>query len=324
MPKRRKLTLLIIGILVLIGGGFGFWQYNGGKLFSSAATTSGQTFSDVPQSYWAYLEIEAAYRGGIVQGYSNGTFKPEGVVTHDQIAVFLARAIAGGDSKVPSYNKHWVQTFSDIPRTYWAYKYIEYLVTKEVLICLPPGNCSYKPTINVTRELMAVYLARAIAGGERKVPPALNEPTFQDVPKTNPAYKYIEYLAKMGVVSGYPDPNGNTYRPTDVVTRAQLSVYVTRAFGLISSALVADISGKVTTSTGAVLANAYLVFDEGEGIVQADANGNFNIKGLDATTYEVEIYDANGRLYENPDLNKHLISPVYGANTINFSGLVGK
>jgi hypothetical protein len=43
-------------------------------------------------------------------------------------------------------------------------------------------------------------------------------------------YKHVEYLLERDVVSGYPD---GLYRPTATVTRDQMAVYVSRAFGLM-------------------------------------------------------------------------------------------
>ncbi len=61
---------------------------------------------------------------------------------------------------------------------------------------------------------------------------------FPDVPDTgygddgtDPywAYTHIEYCVERGVVLGYLD---GYYHPDEVVTRAQMAVYVARAFGL--------------------------------------------------------------------------------------------
>ena len=80
-------------------------------------------FSDVSSSasdpYWALWEIEAAYAAGIVQGYSDGTYKPTDPVTRDQMAVYISRALAGGDAAVPAGPS--TATFSDVATDYWAF-----------------------------------------------------------------------------------------------------------------------------------------------------------------------------------------------------------
>ncbi len=192
-------------------------------------------FSDVSSSvsdpYWALWEIEAAYAAGIVKGYSDGTYKPTDPVTRDQMAVYISRALAGGDAQVPSGPA--TATFSDVPTDYWAFKYVEYAVSKAVVKGYSDGT--YKPADQVTRDQMAVFIARAIAtptdGADlvNYTPPAT--PTFPDVATTFWAYKYVEYIAQptIAVTQGYPDGD---YHPEYVCTRDQMAVYVARAFKL--------------------------------------------------------------------------------------------
>jgi hypothetical protein len=52
---------------------------------------SGKIFSDTA-SHWAGDYISAAYAAGIVSGYSNGSFKPDDLITREQMAVMIAKA----------------------------------------------------------------------------------------------------------------------------------------------------------------------------------------------------------------------------------------
>ncbi len=330
----KKTGFIFIGLVLVIGLGYLGWQRKH-PIKAVLGTVASCTFSDVPLSHPQQPYIFAACIANIVTGYSDGTFKPENLVTHDQVAVVIARALAGKDGVPAATTRTYCAPISS---TFWAYKEIEYLVSKKVLLCLNPQRCCavnapsgtvqscgtgcrFSPGLNVNRALISVYLARAIAGEESKIPAGPTTATFKDVPTTVAYYKHVEYLYKMGVASGYAD---GTFHPAENVTRAQLAQLVAKAFDLMSTALVANVSGRVTTNTSAPLVNAYLVFDEGKAIVQTDANGNFSLEGLDATIYEVEIYDSTGRLYESSDLNNHLTPLNYGQQTINFSGLVPK
>jgi len=79
---------------------------------------------------------------------------------------------------------------------------------------------------------MAVFVARAVAGGDGDVPDPPATPTFPDVtPSTAWAWaqKYVEYIASRSVVGGYGD---GTYRPDTICTRDQMAVFVARAFEL--------------------------------------------------------------------------------------------
>jgi hypothetical protein len=189
-----------------------------------------QHFRDVPRDFWAFDEIEACAAAGIVQGYWDSTYRPDLEVTRDQMAVYIARALAGGDAAVPTGPA--APTFPDVSPDYWAFRYIEYCAANDVVQGYPGGN--YRPAEVVNRGQMAVYIARAIAsptgdaGLADYTPPA--EPTFSDVTADNDwawCYRYVEYCADNDIVQGYWD---GTYHPERAVTRDQMAVYIARAF----------------------------------------------------------------------------------------------
>ena len=186
-------------------------------------------FADVAPWHWAYEAVEAAAAAGIVHGYEDGTYRPHIIVSRDQMAVFIARALAGGDAYVPTGPE--TPHFPDVGTDHWAYKHIEYCFAQNIVEGLPSGY--YRPTWSVDRAQMAVYIARSIvdprgeAGLEGYVPPTT--PDFPDVDTDHWAYKHIEYCFSEGIVQGLPS---GYYRPSWFVDRAQMAVYVTRGFGL--------------------------------------------------------------------------------------------
>jgi hypothetical protein len=188
-------------------------------------------FDDIPFTYWAYNEIEACAVASIVKGYKDNTYQPGTAVTRDQMAVYISRALVGGDDKVPTGPA--TATFSDVPIDYWAFKYVEYAKAEQIVQGYPDGR--YHPGVELDRGQMAVFIARAIAtpsAGTDLVnytPPTTA--TFPDVPTSFWAYKYVEYIAQpaIGVTKGYPDGD---YHPEYVCTRDQMAVYVARAFKL--------------------------------------------------------------------------------------------
>ncbi|MFC5532030.1 S-layer homology domain-containing protein [Cohnella yongneupensis] len=61
-------------------------------------------FKDVPATHWAYDYINEAVAKGIVNGYSNGTFKPNDPVT---VAEFLKMIFLSMSEKDPDGRIHW-------------------------------------------------------------------------------------------------------------------------------------------------------------------------------------------------------------------------
>ncbi len=187
------------------------------------------SFPDAPvaaPAHWAAYEIIACATEGIVQGFPDGNYRPDEAITRDQMAVYLSRALAGGDEYVPTGPV--TASFSDVPVGYWAYDHVEYARDQHVVMGYTPTT--YEPTLVVSRAQMAVFLARAIAGDDQSVPAPSAGPTFSDVPEDFWAHRHIEYIAAAEVVGGY---GGGLYQPMGPVTRDQMAVFVCRAFGLL-------------------------------------------------------------------------------------------
>jgi hypothetical protein len=188
-------------------------------------------FHDVPKSHWAFEAIMACVDAGIVAGYPDGRYRPDRPVTRDQMAVYIARAIAGGDMSVPAAAGD--ANFPDVLEDFWAYRHIQYAAASNVVAGYEDGL--YHPEYEVTRDQMAVYVARALVAPTGEAALADYVPAdphnFPDVPDTFWAYKHIEYCVENDVVMGYED---GLYHPYVVVTRDQMAVYIARAFDLLT------------------------------------------------------------------------------------------
>jgi PKD repeat protein len=115
------------------------------------------TFTDVPSSHWAYKHIEYAVSQGVVQGYDATHYVPNVVVDRGQMAVFIARAkgwVKLGDDMTTA-----PQLFPDVPTGFWAGTAIKACVDHTVVQGYLDGL--YRPGDPVTRDQMAVYVARA-------------------------------------------------------------------------------------------------------------------------------------------------------------------
>lgn len=81
----------------------------------------------------------------------------------------------------------------------------------------------YCPKSGVSRAEMAAFLLRAIGDAS----PPSSSGTFRDVPAGQWYTGYVERLAELGISVGYGD---GTFRPHAAVTRAEMAVFLTRAF----------------------------------------------------------------------------------------------
>jgi ELWxxDGT repeat protein len=109
-------------------------------------------------------------------------------------------------------------TFTDVPSTYWAWRFIESLAASGVT-----GGCGggdFCPGDYVNRAQMAVFVLAA----RGTVPPPATGTRFNDVPLGYWAGPWIEELAREGVVSGCA---ANLYCPGNLLTRAEMAVLLT-------------------------------------------------------------------------------------------------
>jgi hypothetical protein len=183
-------------------------------------------FPDVPYWLWAKEAIAAVADAGIVSGYPDGRYQPGLLVSRDQMAVFVARVLAGGDESIPPGPSR--PTLVDVPSSHWAYDYVEYCAARGIVQGIRPGF--YAPRLGVDRGQMAAFLARALVGQDGVVPSGPPTASFDDVPTSFWAFNEIESLRQRGIVSGYPD---ELYHPEHAVTRDQMAAFIVRAFGLM-------------------------------------------------------------------------------------------
>jgi PKD repeat protein len=113
--------------------------------------------------------------------------------------------------------------FSDVPPDYWAYNGVMACYDVDLVAGYPDDT--YRPSVSVSRDQMAVYVSRALAGNDENVPEGPAEPSFADVPSDYWAYRYIEYAKDQQIALGFPD---GFFHPAEAVNRGQMAVFVAR------------------------------------------------------------------------------------------------
>ncbi len=204
------------------GTGYVLYAHHAGQdmYFTTIPGTCATTFCDVPAGYWAYPQIEQFAQRGITTGCDTKLYCPERGVTRAEMAVFLERTL--GDTAPPTPTS---QRFTDVPSNYWAYAFIDQFAGRGVTTGC--NATEYCPDRGVTRAEMAAFLIRALQGAQDTSPQI-----FADVPPTHPQYGYIQALYKRGITTGC-GTNGQgqlLYCPDRGVTRAEMAVFITRAF----------------------------------------------------------------------------------------------
>jgi uncharacterized repeat protein (TIGR02543 family) len=187
-----------------------------------------QIFVDVLPDHWAASWIVRLYQAGITSGCATGPLRycPEDPVTRAQMAVFLERGMQGSAYAPPAGTG---AVFADVPLSYWAADWIEKFYADGITSGCGTDPLIYCPDNPVTRAQMAVFLLRA-RHGAAYTPPEVEENTgFNDVPDDYWAAAWIKQLAAEAITTGCGSDN---YCPENPVTRAEMAVFLVRAFNL--------------------------------------------------------------------------------------------
>lgn len=147
-----------------------------------ADKTYSNPFSDVPKGCWAANYIGYMQQFGIITGYSDGSFRPDAPVTRAEFA-----AIASRFEKLTEGSK----SFTDVPDTYWAARYIDFAATRGWVTGYSDGT--FKPENTITRAEVAAVTCRLLerSADQSYIRSHLKElRTFSDVTESHWAYWY--------------------------------------------------------------------------------------------------------------------------------------
>jgi hypothetical protein len=184
----------------------------------------GDSFSDVFRISPYYRFVETIFHHQITAGCTPGAYCPTNPVSREQMSVFVLVAKQGAGYQPPPCVPPNI--FNDVPETSPYCKFVEELSRRQVVSGCGGGN--FCPTDPVTREQMAVFVLRTL-GGFQFTPPACTVPLFADVPASSPFCKFVEEMSRRQITSGC---GPGIYCPTQAVTREQMAVFLSTAFGL--------------------------------------------------------------------------------------------
>ncbi len=182
-------------------------------------------FLDVPPAHIFHDFVNTIARNGVTAGCGTGIYCPTAPNTRAQMAVFLLKSKYGAAHVPPPASG---AIFLDVPAADPFAPWIEELASLGVTGGCGGGN--YCPGAPVTRAQMAVFLLKTLYDATYVPPPATGT-IFGDVPAGSFAAAWIEDLFQRGITGGC-QVSPPLYCPGDPNTRGQMSVFLTKTFGL--------------------------------------------------------------------------------------------
>ena len=182
------------------------------------------TFSDIEDGAWEQPYVNELVERRVINGYEDGTFRPNAFVTRSEFAKMMYLALQL--DKTWDYSGVIVDQpfFVDVIPDNWDYLYVKYVGRYMTGFKAVDGNVYFKGAEAAVREDMAVALVKALGldGLENSDYANINEELgriFSDYEEISPNLrKHVLIAYKHKLINGYPD---GTFGAQKYITRAE-------------------------------------------------------------------------------------------------------
>lgn len=278
------------------------------------------TPSDI-SSHWAKAYVEDWIDQGLVNGYPDGTFKPDNKITRAEFMVLVNGAFG--------YTAESDKLYSDVSADDWYADAVAIATNAGYIGGYPDGTV--KPNNPISRQEVAVVIMKVNnltenVGATEKFADAAGIPAWSK--------GAIGAAVYAGIVSGYPD---GTFKAADSITRAEAVVALSRAKGdVVTPADEVTIYDKVGTYgpetgtetldgdaiikiSGVVLENTVITGDLTIDKAVGSGNATFKNVTVNGDTY-INGGGANSVTFTDCTINKAYVLKDSGAVRVVVSG----
>lgn len=171
-------------------------------------------FDDLRRTPWANDAVTALVERKIVDGYGDGTFRPERNITRAEFVTLVIKAFYPNAEAMDC-------GFKDVSRDSWAYPYIA--AASNLGIVNGIGDNQFGPELNIKRQDMAVIINNIFAAMGRTANKD-DAAAFNDQAQVSEyAQDAVKMMRAAGIVNG---DDGNNFNPQSEATRAESAVII--------------------------------------------------------------------------------------------------
>lgn len=174
MNNLKKVLALVVAVAMLASFGF---------------VASAADFSDVASNANYADAVNLLSNLGIINGYEDGTFRPDNTITRAEVAAIMVRMLGAEDSVEPG-----ATVFTDVPADNWASGYINEAQARGIIDGM--GDGTFAPNAEVTYEQVVKMLVCALG--------------YEPAAAANGGYPtgYLYYASRIGVTKGVSGTTG--------------------------------------------------------------------------------------------------------------------
>ncbi len=229
---------------------------------SSVAALAATSFPDVADTADYATAVNELTALGIVNGYEDGTFGPDKLVTRAEITKMIVLALGSASSAESSANQN--TAFTDVTANHWAAGYVTVGTSGDPAFIQGMGDGTFAPESNVTYAQAVTMLVRAT--GYETWAKVAGYPTG-----------YLSYASQLGILDGVKNVGNNTE-----LNRGQVAILIDNA--LEAPLLVRD--GYTTDAWG----------NQTENLVQKDGTGSKDYASL--LSNNLDAYKVSGMVVD--------------------------
>ncbi len=170
-------------------------------------------FADIGEIHPHYKAIRFLKNEGIIEGYPDGTFKPDNVVSRVEVIKFILEGI-GSDLKYARTLK-----FSDTNLNEWYAGYLYTAMENGIVDGYPDGT--FKPSNSVKK---VEFLKMLIESMNIDVNPNVGRFTFTDVNEDEWYAPYVKFAIDKNLI----DVEGRQFKPNEEMSREQVAEAIYR------------------------------------------------------------------------------------------------
>lgn len=230
------------------------------------ATEKQAIFSDTSINSWYYPHMEMLVGKGGINGYTDGTFKPDNIITNAEFVKIIVGLV---DGDVSAFDVHWADGYIQKAKS------LGIVDTDELPIT------DYDEPIR--RQTMAKYAARTMNRVLGETPAENTSEYTADIKDWSDVCEackpYVAEVYSKGVICGMPD---GTFSGANYTTRAESTTMLVRMI---------DKSYRVKMYSGVAFNDTTDVLSDGKMTVEKSKNF------MDITLEDLKFYKENGKYY---------------------------
>lgn len=232
---KKRICALVLTFLLTIGGSA---NVSAATINQVMGDNNILVFVDVPNTHWAYSDIEYFSSQGIVNGIGKDQFAPDDGVTRESFCKMLVLTFTAPLESPPT------PTFTDLDSNRWSYPYVEACRNFLTGYASPfDSTMTFRPETMATREDIAVALVRmmGLTDADAENPTAYTR--FRDASQISPQLTgYVSVAVEQGLINGRADGN---FAPQASISRAETVTLLSRA----SKSAVTNVNADIKLET---------------------------------------------------------------------------